>query len=87
MFLVTIVRCRQSLELLGAQQARRRVATSGRARQVTLDHIVPMCFPSLVIHWSHTLIGLPKPCRTWVHIWLAMLSPTVMSIVQVLQLS
>jgi hypothetical protein len=43
------------------------------ARQVTLDHIDPMCslFLSLVYF------------RIWVHTWLVMLSHAVMSVVQV----
>jgi hypothetical protein len=31
------------------------------AYQVTLDHIDPMCFPSLVYTGMHALILLPKP--------------------------
>jgi hypothetical protein len=27
---------------------------------VAIDHIDPMWFPPLVIHWTHALIGLPK---------------------------
>jgi hypothetical protein len=56
------------------------------ARQVTLDHIDPMCFVPLV----YTLACMLQYCylslilRTWVHTWLVMLSHVVMSVIQVL---
>jgi hypothetical protein len=55
---------------------------------MTLDHIDPICFLSLVIHWLHALFEIPKPYtyRIWVHTWLAMLSHVVMSIIQVFHL-
>jgi uncharacterized membrane protein len=56
------------------------------ARQVTLDHIDPMCSFSLSsIHIGlHALIlYLSLICRIWVHTWLVMLSHAVMSVVQV----
>jgi hypothetical protein len=52
---------------------------------VTLDHIDPMCFLSLV----YTLACMLQYCylslilRIWVHTWLALLSHTLMSVVQV----
>jgi hypothetical protein len=52
---------------------------------VTLDHIDPMCFLSLV----YTLTFLLQFCylsqilRIWVHTWLVMLSHAVMSVIQV----
>jgi hypothetical protein len=56
---------------------------------VILNHIYPMCFLSVAMHWPHALIGLPKPYtyRIWVHIWVVLLSPTVMSVIEVLHLS
>jgi hypothetical protein len=56
---------------------------------VILDHTNPMCFLSLAMHWLHALIGLHKPYtyRIWVHIWVVLLSPTIMSVVEVLHLS
>jgi uncharacterized membrane protein len=56
------------------------------ARQVTLDHIDPMCYLSLSsIHIGlHALIlCLSLILRIWVHTWLALLSHAVMSVVQV----
>jgi hypothetical protein len=51
---------------------------------VLLDHIDPICFLPLVTH-LHALIGLPIPCiPTGLGLWLvALLSPEVMSVVQV----
>jgi hypothetical protein len=52
---------------------------------VTLDHIDPMCFLSLV----YTLACLLQFCylnlifRIWVHSWLVMLCYAVMSVIQV----
>jgi hypothetical protein len=51
---------------------------------VFLDHIGPICFLPLVAH-LHALIGLPIPyIPIGLDLWLVdLLSPTVMSIVQV----
>jgi hypothetical protein len=52
---------------------------------VTLDHIDPMCFLSLV----YTLVCMVQYCylslvlRIWVHTWLVMLSHAVMSVIHV----
>jgi hypothetical protein len=57
---------------------------------VTLDHIDPMCFLSLVYTLAYMhLIGLPKPYtfRIWVYTWLVVLSHAVLSVMQVLHLS
>jgi hypothetical protein len=54
---------------------------------VTLDHIDPMCSPSLSsIHIDlHALIlYLSLILRIWVHTWLVLLSHALMSVVQVL---
>jgi uncharacterized membrane protein len=56
-------------------------------RQVTLDHIDPMCSLSLSsIHIGlHALIlYLSLIFKIWVHTWLAMLCHAVMSVVRVL---
>jgi uncharacterized membrane protein len=56
------------------------------ARQVTLDHIDPMCSLSFsIIHIGlHALIlYLSLILRIWVHTWLVMLSHVVMSVIQV----
>jgi hypothetical protein len=85
-FPVTIVRRRSLRESPGAGPSRLRTAASERARQVTLDHIDPICSISLV----YTLACMLQFCylslilRIWVHTWLVMLSHAVMSVVQVL---
>jgi hypothetical protein len=56
------------------------------ARQVTLDHIDPMCSLSLSsIHTSLNalILYLSLIVRIWVHTWLVMLSHVVMHVVQV----
>jgi hypothetical protein len=56
------------------------------ARQVTLDHIDPMCslsFSSIHIDLHALLLYLSLIFRNWVHTWLVMLSHTVMSVIQV----
>jgi hypothetical protein len=57
------------------------------ARQVTLDHVDPLCsvFLSSSHIGQHALILLPKPHTLGfgVHSWLVMLSHAVMSVVQV----
>jgi hypothetical protein len=60
-------------------------AASRRARQVTLDHLVPICFLSLVYKLAcmHYYCTLASYFRNWVHTWLAILSHAVMSVVQV----
>jgi uncharacterized membrane protein len=56
------------------------------ARQVTLDHIDPMCslsFSSVHIGLHYLIMYLSLILRIWVHTWLVMLSHAVMSVVQV----
>jgi uncharacterized membrane protein len=56
------------------------------ARQVTLNHIDPMCSLSISsIHIGmHALIRyLSLLLRIWVHTWLVMLSHAIMSVIQV----
>jgi hypothetical protein len=56
------------------------------ARQVTLDHIDPMCslsFSSVHIGLHYLILYLRLILRIWVHTWLVMLSHAVMSVVQV----
>jgi hypothetical protein len=57
-------------------------------RQVTLDHIDPMCFLCNSHISLHALVLLPKPYafRIWVHSWLVLLSHAVMSVMQVFHL-
>jgi hypothetical protein len=52
---------------------------------VTLDHIDPVCFLSLVYTLACMLqyYYLSLILRIWVHTWLALLSHVVMSVVQV----
>jgi hypothetical protein len=78
LFPVTIVRHCRLRESLGARRSRLWAATSERTRQVTLDHINPMCFLSLSSSYTglHALILLAKPYT------LVMLNPTVMRVVQ-----
>jgi hypothetical protein len=84
--LIATIRRRSFWESLRARHARLWAAASGRARQVTLDHIDPMCSLSLSsIHIGlHALIlYLSLILRIWVHTWLVMLSHAVLSVVQV----
>jgi uncharacterized membrane protein len=56
------------------------------ARQVTLDHIDPMCslsFSSVHIGLHYLIMYLSLILRIWVHTWLVILSHAVMSVVQV----
>jgi uncharacterized membrane protein len=56
------------------------------ARQVTLDHIDPMCslsFSSVHIGLHALILYLSLILRIWVQTWLVMLSHVVMSVVQV----
>jgi hypothetical protein len=87
LFLITFIRRRRLREASRAQRSRLWAAASGRARQVTLDHIDHMCslsFSSIYIG-MHALILLPKPnsLGILVHTWLVMLNHAVMSVVQV----
>jgi uncharacterized membrane protein len=62
------------------------LSSKWEARQVTLDHIDPMCSLSLSsVHIGlHGLIlYLSLILRIWVHTWLVMFSHAVMSVVQV----
>jgi uncharacterized membrane protein len=55
-------------------------------RQVTLDHIDPMCslsFSSIHIGMHALLLYLSLILRIWVHTWLVMLSHAVISVIQV----
>jgi hypothetical protein len=86
LFPIATVKRRRLQESLGARRSRLWAANSGRARQVTLDHIDPMCSLSFSsIHTSlHALIlCLSLILRIWVQTWLVMLSHEVMSVVQV----
>jgi hypothetical protein len=63
-----------------ARRSRLWAAVSGRARQVTLDHFISICFLPL-IYTSHPCINwLPKPSyfRTWFYGWVVLLSPAVL---------
>jgi hypothetical protein len=56
------------------------------ARQVTLDHIDPMCslsFSSIHIGMHALILYLSIILRIWVHTWLFFLRHAVMSVVQV----
>jgi uncharacterized membrane protein len=56
------------------------------ARQVTLDHIDPICFltfSSIHIGMHALKLYISLIFRIWVHTWLVMLSNVVMSVVQV----
>jgi hypothetical protein len=86
LFSIATVRRRRLRESLGARHSRLWAVASGRARQVTLDHIDPMCSLSLSnIHIGmHALIlYLSLILRIWVHTCLVMLSHAVMSVIQV----
>jgi hypothetical protein len=86
LFSIDTVRRRRLRESSRAQYSRFWVATSRRARQVTLDHIDLTCSLSLSsIHIGmHALIMyLSLILRVWVHTWLVMLSHAVLSVVQV----
>jgi hypothetical protein len=85
LFPITTVRHRRLWESPGARCSRLWVAASRRARQVTLDHVDPMWFISLV----YTLACMLQYCylslilRIWVHTWLILLSHAVINAVQV----
>jgi hypothetical protein len=86
LFLIATVRSRRLRESPGARHSRRWAVACGRAKQVTLDHIDPMCSLSLSsIHIGlRALIPyLSLKHRNWVHTWLVMLSHVVMSVIQV----
>jgi hypothetical protein len=86
LFLIATVRRRRLRESPRARRSRLWAVASGRARQVTLDHVYPMCSLSLSsIHIAmHALIlYLSLILRIWIHTWLVMLSHAVMSVVQV----
>jgi uncharacterized membrane protein len=56
------------------------------ARQVTLDHIDPLCslsFSSVYIGLHALILYISLIFRIWVHTWLVMLSYAVMSVIQV----
>jgi hypothetical protein len=86
LFLITTVRRRRLRESPGAWRARLWEAVSERARQVTLDHIDPMCsisFSSIHIGLHALILYLGSYFSIWVHTWLVMLSHVVMSVVDV----
>jgi hypothetical protein len=86
LFLIATVRCRRLRESPGAQRARPWAAASGRARQVTLDHIDPKCslsFSSIHIGMHALILYLSLILRIWVYTWLVKLRHAVMSVVQV----
>jgi hypothetical protein len=80
------MRRRRLWESPGARHARLWAATSRRARQVTLDHIDPMCslsFSSINIGLHALILYISLILRIWVHTWLVMLSHAAMSVIQV----
>jgi hypothetical protein len=86
LFLIATVRRRRLRESPGARRSRLWAATSGKARQVTLDYIDPMCSLSFSIIHIGMLALILNPSlvlRIWVHTWLVMLSHVFMSVVQV----
>jgi hypothetical protein len=86
LFLIATIRRWRFRESPGARHSRLWTVTSGRARQVTLDHIDPMCslsFSSIHIGLHVLILYLSLILRIWVHTWLVMLSHAVMSVVQV----
>jgi hypothetical protein len=86
LFSISTVRRRRLRESLRAQRSRLWAATSGRARQVTLDHIDAMCslsFSSIHIGMHALILYLSLILRIWVHTWLVLLSHVVMSAVQI----
>jgi hypothetical protein len=86
LFPIATVRRRRLRESLGARHSRLWGAAGGRARQLTLDHIDPMCSLSLSgIHIAlpALILYLSLILSIWVHTWLIMLSHEVMSVVQV----
>jgi uncharacterized membrane protein len=61
-------------------------STNWEARQVTLDHIDPMCslsFSSIHIGMHTLILFLSLILSIWVHTWLVMLSHAIMSVIQV----
>jgi hypothetical protein len=87
LFLIATVSRRRLRDSAGAQRSRLWAAASGRARQVTLDHIDPMCSLLSLVHtyWRACFkyYYLFLIFRIWVQTWLVMLSHTVISVVQV----
>jgi hypothetical protein len=86
LFPIATVRRQRLRESSGAWRSRLWVAASGRARQVTLDHIDPMCslsFSSIHIGLHYLILYLSLILRIWVYTWLIILSHVVMSVVQV----
>jgi hypothetical protein len=86
LFLINTVRHRRLREPLGTRRSRLWAASSGRARQVTLNHIDPMCslsFSSIHIGLHALILYLSLILRIWVHAQLVMLSHAFMSVVQV----
>jgi hypothetical protein len=86
LFSIATVRRRRVRESPGAWHERLWAAASGRARQVTLDYIDPMCslsFSSIHIGIHALIMYLSLILRIWVYTWLVMLCHAVMSLVQV----
>jgi hypothetical protein len=86
LFSIAIVRRRRLRESPGARHARPWAVASGRARQVTLDHIDPKCslsFSSIHICMHALILSLSLILRIWVYTWLVVLSHAVLSVIQV----
>jgi hypothetical protein len=85
LFSIATVRHQRLRESPVVRRAGLWAAVSGRGRQVTLDHIDPICSFSLSsIHIGmHALILYLSPIlRIWVYTWLVVLSHAVMSVIQ-----
>jgi hypothetical protein len=90
LFLIAVVRRQRLRESPGARRSRSWAAASGRARQVTLNHIEPVCsfsLPSIHIALHASILYLSLILRIWVHTWLVILSHADMSVIQVLPYS
>jgi hypothetical protein len=86
LFPIDTVRRLRLRESPGAWRSRLWAAASGRARQVTLDHIDPMCslsFSSIHIGMHALILNLSLILKILVHTWLVMLSHAVTSVVHV----
>jgi hypothetical protein len=85
LFSVSIIRCRWLWESSRTRLSRLLIAASGRARQMTLDYFIPICFSLSSVRIAlHTLIlYLSLILKIWVHTWLVMLNHAVMSVIQV----
>jgi uncharacterized membrane protein len=91
LFLVLLVSCHYRLDVsffkkIEGYEDKTLSNSKQEARQVTLDHIDPMCSLSLSsvhIGLLALILYLSLILRIWVHTWLVRLSHVVMSVVQV----